>query len=121
MLLRGSSPTGEIDLQAAVNASTDNGVPHGALLNTFAEAVLGTDETQLDTIRNALVDALGPAALVDAAAVIAGFMQMDRMADATGVPLDDFVVDATNDFREDIGLHAFASAQNTPGERGALR
>ncbi len=121
MLLRGSSPTGEIDLQAAVNASTDNGVPHGALLNTFAEAVLGTDETQLDSARNALVDALGPAALVDAAAVIAAFMQMDRMADATGVPLDDFVVEATNDFREDIGLHAFGSARNTVGDAATLR
>ena len=116
MLLRGSSPTSEIDLHAAVHANTENGVPHGALLNTFVEAVLGTDETQLDTARNAVVAALGPAALVDAAAIVATFMQMDRIADATGIPLDDFVVDATNDFREDLGLHNFASAQNTLGE-----
>ncbi len=121
MLLRGSSPTGEIDLQAAVNASTENGVPHGALLNTFAEAVIGTDDKKLDSTRNAIVDALGPAALVDASAVIAAFMQMDRMADATGVPLDDFVVEATNDFREDIGLHAFGSARNTVGDAATLR
>ncbi len=116
MLLRGSSPTSEIDLHAAVHANTENGVPQGALLNTFVEAVLGTDETQLDTARNAVVAALGPAALVDAAAIVATFMQMDRIADATGIPLDDFVVDATNDFREDLGLHNFASAQNTLGE-----
>ena len=121
MLLRGSSPTSEIDLQAAVHANTDNGVPHGALLNTFAEAVLGTDDTQLDTARNAIVTELGPAALVDAAAVIAGFMQMDRMADATGVPLDEFMLEATNDFREDIGLHAFGSARNTVGDAATLR
>ena len=121
MLLRGSSPTGEIDLQAAVNASTENGVPHGALLNAFTEAVLGTDDAQLDTARNAIVTALGPAALVDAAAVIAAFMQMDRIADATGVPLDDFVVDATNDFREDLGLHKFGSARNTLEAHQTLR
>ncbi len=118
MQLRGSSPTSEIDLHAAVNANTENGVPHGALLNTFAEAVLGTDDVQLDTVRNAIVTELGPAALVDAAAVIGGFMQMDRIADAAGVPLDDFVVEATNDVREDLGLHAFASARNTLGVAG---
>ena len=119
MMLRGSSPTEEIDLQAAVDGNTESGVPQGALLNTFAEAVLGTDDAQLDSTRNALVDVLGPAALVDAAAVIATFMQMDRIADATGVPLDKFAVEATNDFREDIGLHAFGSARNTLGETAA--
>ena len=115
MLLWGSSSTSEIDLQAAVNASTENGVPHGALLNAFVEAVLGTDAAQLDVARNAVVEALGPAALVDAAAVIAAFMQMDRIADATGIALDDYVVEATNDVRKDLGLHNFGSARNTPG------
>ncbi len=121
MQLRGSSPTSEIDLYAAVNASTENGVPHGALLNTFAEAVLGTNDAQLDAARNAVVEALGPAALVDAAAIVATFMQMDRIADATGIPLDDFAVDATSGFREDLGLNNFGSARNTLGERGTLR
>ena len=121
MQLRGSSSTSDIDLYAAVNASTENGVPHGALLSAFAEAVLGTDDAQLDSARNAVVEALGPAALVDAAAVIAAFMQMDRIADATGIPLDDFVVDATNDFREDLGLHTLGSARNTLGDAETLR
>ena len=120
MGLRGSSPTSDIDLHAAVNANTENGVPHGALLNTFAEAVLGTDDTQLETVRNAIVTELGPAALVDAAAVIAGFTQMDRIADATGIPLDDFVIEATNDVREDLGLHNYGSARNTLGGAGSL-
>ena len=121
MLLRGSSPTSEIDLQAAVNTSTDNGVPHGGLLNTFAEAVLGTDDAKLDAARTAVVEALGPAALVDAAGVIGAFMQMDRIADATGLPLDEFVVEATSDIREDLGLHTFSSARNTLGDAGTLR
>ncbi len=121
MLLRGSSPTSDIDLYAAVNASTENGVPQGALLNAFAEAVLGRDDAELDAARNAVVEALGPAALVDAAAVIATFMQMDRIADATGIPLDDFLANATSDFREDLGLHAFGSARNTPQAHQTLR
>ena len=119
MLLRGSSPTDEIDLQAAVNTNTDNGVPEGALLNTFAEAVLGTDDGKLDTARNAIVATLGPAALVDAAGVIATFMQLDRIADATGIPLDEFVMEATSNIREALGLHAYGSARNTPGETAA--
>ncbi len=56
-----------------------------------------------------------------AAAVVAGFMQMDRIADATGIPLDDFVADATSDFREDFDLNNFGSARNTLGERGTLQ
>lgn len=120
MLLRGSSPTAEIDLQAAVEGSADTGVPHGALLNTFTEAVLGTDDAQLDEVRHAMVDALGPAALVDAAAVVAGFMQMVRIADGAGVPLDEFMMEATNDIREDLGLHAFGSARNTLEARGPV-
>ena len=121
MQLRGSSPTSDIDLHAAVNANTENGVPQGALLNTFAEAVLGKDDARLDTVRNAIVTELGPAALVDAAAVIGGFIQMDRISDATGIPLDDFVVEATNDVREDLGLHAFDSARNTVRDAATLR
>ena len=45
---------------------------------------------------------------------------MDRIADAAGIPLDDFVVDATNDVREDLGLHNYRSARNTLGDAGTL-
>jgi hypothetical protein len=40
-------------------------------------------------------------------------MQMVRIADGAGVPLDEFVMEATNDFRGDLGLNAFGSARNT--------
>ena len=103
-----------------MNTNTENGIPHGALLNTFAEAVLGKDDAKLDAARNAVLEALGPAALVDAAAIIAAFMQMDRIADSTGIPLDDFVFEASNDFREDLGLHNFGSARNTLEARGTV-
>jgi hypothetical protein len=113
MLLRESSPTSDIDLHAAVNDSTENGVPHGASLNAFAEAVLGTDDVKLNTARNTLLETLGPQALVDSAAVVASFMQMDRIADATGIPLDNKVRAVTDGFRAELGLNDFGSAQNT--------
>lgn len=116
MLLRESStPGGDIDLYAAVNSSIENGVPHGAALNAFAEGVLGTDDVKLNSARNTLREALGPQALVDSAAVVASFMQMDRIADATGIPLDNTVAQATQNFRGKLGLNTFGSARNTFG------
>ncbi len=119
MLLQGSSQTDEIDLTAALNSHADNGIPHGTTLNTFAEAVLGTEDAALESIRNTLVAELGPQALVDAAAVVATFMQMDRIADATGIPLDNTVMDLTDGFRAELGLNDYGSAQNTPGVTAA--
>lgn len=116
MLLRESSPTSNIDMYAAVNNSTENGVPHGASLNAFAEAVLGADDVKLNTARNSLREALGPRALVDSAAVVASFMQMDRIADATGIPLDNTVAQATKNLRGELGLNDLGSARNTFGE-----
>ncbi len=119
MLLRASSQTAEINLTAAMNAEADRGIPHGILLNTFAEAVLGSDDAALKSARNCLLAELGPAGLVDSVAIVATFMQMDRIADATGIPLDNVVRDVTDGFRAELGLNAYASAQNTPGVTAA--
>jgi hypothetical protein len=119
MLLRGSSQAGEIDLTAAVNSHADSGIPNGTTLNTFAEAVLGSDDAALASARNTLCAELGPAGLVDSAAIVATFMQMDRIADATGIPLDTQVRDLTDGFRAELGLNDYGSAQNTPGVTAA--
>lgn len=115
MLLRASSSTSEIDLNAALNSATANGIPHSATLIAFAEAVLGTDDPTLNTARNTLLEELGPQALVDSAAIVATFMHMDRIADATGIPLDHTLTDSTSDLRGELGLNDFGSAQNTLG------
>src|SRR5262249_42163424 len=90
-LLRASSQhKGEgYDLGAVVGAATgDCGIPRGDLLVDFAEAVLGGDEASLARARMRLTEALGTDALVDAAAVVANFNAIDRIADATGIPID---------------------------------
>ncbi len=111
MALRASSPDKEVDLMAAVDSSVDSGVPSGAELVAFAEAVLGKDDAVLAASRSALLREVGPAGFVDAAATVATFEQMDRIADSTGIPLDPGM---TQDFHGKLGLDRFGSAVNSP-------
>jgi hypothetical protein len=48
------------------------------------------------------------AALVDAAAVVATFNGIDRVADSTGIPIEDAKAEATVDLREVLDINALA-------------
>ena len=111
MLLRVSGKATGEDLEIGVvtgREAGDGGVAHGAALVTYAESVMGDDDTVLAKSRQALLERIGPEGLVDAAAVIAGFNVVDRIADATGIPLDEGMDMATAKMRERIGIDAFA-------------
>ncbi len=117
MLLRAS---GEIAgesyrLEAVADGDPDgtSGVPHGPALITLAEALVSGDEAALALARAGVLEALGPAGLVDAAAVAANFERMVRIADATGIPLDAPVAALTADLRDRLGLDRFASSAHT--------
>jgi hypothetical protein len=109
-LLRESSKAkGEAyDLNLLTGAKGDGNIPHGALLVAFAEAVLGGDDRRLAEIREAIRVRMGEAALVDAAAIVATFNAIDRVADATGIPIEDGRAASTADFRAELGINAFA-------------
>ncbi len=83
-----------------------SGLPHGDVLNAFVEAVCARDPGRTASARGNIVDAMGTAAMVDAAAVIAAFNAYPRMADATGIPLEDAKAAATTDMRLELGLEA---------------
>jgi hypothetical protein len=89
----------------------DGGVPHGRLLVAFAEAALGHDDRALDAARQALVAALGGAALVDAAGVAGLFNAIDRVADATGIPLEPEKAAATTDMRVALGIGKYVEVR----------
>lgn len=89
-------------------AADDSGIPQGGLLVEFAEAVLGSDDPHLARVRLKLTETLGTDALVDAAAVVANFNAIDRIADATGIPIDAERVELTADLRAELGIDAFA-------------
>lgn len=118
MMLRASSEANgqTVDLHAVVDgARTTSGVAGEAELLALVEAALTEDQASaLPQVRDRVAGQLGPAALVDAAAVIGNFQRMTRIADGTGIPLDDAVAAMTVDIREDLGLNAFGSAQYTP-------
>ena len=111
MLLRASGRTYDKTYDLAAVAGTpdgDGGVPEGDLLIAFAEAVLGDEELALTRARNALAAALGPPGLVDAAGVVGLFNAIDRVADATGIPLEAEKAAASADFRAALNLDRFA-------------
>lgn len=115
MMLRVSTQSDDaVDLKAITqgNAVTA-GVPGDKQLIDLVEAALNNPDA-LPAARQAVVDELGAEELVDAAAVIGNFQRMVRMADGTGIPLDEPVAVMTADLREEIGVNDFGSAAETP-------
>jgi hypothetical protein len=95
-------------------------VPHGAALIRFAEAATRCSG-DLEVARSQLVDAIGSEAFVEAAATIGIFNGLVRVADATGIPLDENIRDSSGELRAKLGLNAFGSARNTNLETGTTR
>jgi hypothetical protein len=73
--------------------------------------VLGEDDSALTRARHALAMALGAAGLVDAAGVVGLFNAIDRVADATGIPLEPEKAAASADFRAALNLDQFSVAE----------
>ena len=116
MLLRASGRTYDktYDLAAVIGTPEgDGGVPEGKQLVAFAEAVLGDAAAALARARDALMTAMGPPGLVDAAGVVGLFNAIDRVADATGIPLEPEKAAASADFRAALDLDRFAVADRT--------
>jgi hypothetical protein len=90
-LLRASGQTSgvEIDARVATGASDDpdGGVAGGAVLRRYAHAIVA-EPGDLDAARVACVEALGATATCQAAAVVASFDGINRVADATGIGVD---------------------------------
>lgn len=110
-LLRASSSEGDATLDLSVmtlgSSAGDGGVRHGALLMEFAEAVIGEDADALPVVRDRICTQLGGEAMIDAAGVIGLFNAIDRIADATGAPLEEAKAAASADVRESIGINDF--------------
>lgn len=116
MMLRASSQHFgfEADLRAIGKTGFDSGVPHGANLVEFSEAIMGRDTPRLERARAALAAAAGAAAVADAAAVAGNFQMMDRIANGCGIALDPIYERATRRYRKDLSMDAFPSAANSP-------
>ena len=69
---------------------------------------LSSGRCALARARVALMTALGPLGLVDAAGVVGLFNAIDRVADATGIPLEPEKAAASADFRVALDLDRLA-------------
>jgi hypothetical protein len=102
-----------IDLAAAADREHvgEVGVPASTELLAFTNAVeLGGD---IGAVRAALAEAIGDEATLEAAATIAIFNGLVRVADGTGIRLDDGVFAASVDERELLGFNRFAGAASS--------
>ena len=88
----------------------DGGIPHGEILIEFAESAIGDDEGRLSRAREIVLNTLGPDKLVDAAAIVATFNAIDRVADATGTPIDEARLEPSAEMRTQLGIDQFPSA-----------
>jgi hypothetical protein len=61
-----------------------------------------------------LLELAGAEVLVDAAGVAGNFQRMVRIADSTGIPVDDMMGALSGNIQQDLDLRRFGSAQNTP-------
>ena len=105
----------EIDLSVVKGDDADSGVNSGTELVAFVNAVMSGHDDDLEKTRDALEDKLGAGGVSDSAAVITMFNVVDRVADATGIPIDDGF---TKDLRYAIGSE-LGMAHLTPEQRRA--
>lgn len=109
MMLRESvQQTGvEFELTSLSGEEADGTVPHQDLLLDFAEAVVLRDASAAATLRPRMIEALGPAGYLDACGVVAGFHGFTRIADASGVPLDERYLDEAESVKAQTGVREY--------------
>ena len=111
MLLRGSGEHQGVDFDLADIVrdkpnEDDAGVESAALLTAYADAFYSTEPAALERTRNALVAALGSAAMIDAAGIVGMFDAVVKVADATGITLEPVKAEASAEFRRALGIDA---------------
>ena len=84
-------------------------VPHGKILIGLVEAVCAVDEAGMAAARRTVRDGLGDAAFVDACATIASFSAVVKIADGSGIPLEDDKEAATRELRDQLEIEQFRS------------
>ena len=112
MMLRESvQQTGvEFELTGLSGQKADGTVANQDLLLDFAEAVVLRDAAAAAALRPKVIEALSPAGYLDACSVIAGFHGFSRIADASGVPLDERYLADAEDVKSQTGVRTFEAA-----------
>ena len=96
------------DLTAIVdnNAGT-GGIEHGVLLNEFVDAMLQGDDADAARMRKKLRDTMGDAAFVDTCSTVASFNAVVKIADGSGIALEEAKEETSKQLRVDLGIDGF--------------
>ena len=116
-MLRASAKQNEltVNLAAMTDRSQDLGLENGEVLLAFTDAVVGNDVHQLNQARADLVAKMGSGALVQASAIAGNFSMNDTAANAIGIPIESMFLGDSEDYRAELGINDYPSAQNTLG------
>jgi len=90
----------EVDLSAVNDVEAESGVALGAELLAFTDAVMKRDADAIVRTRDVLYEQIGAEGVVEASGVILMFNVVDRVADSTGIPIDEGM---THDLRYQVG------------------
>jgi alkylhydroperoxidase family enzyme len=109
MLLRASGERDNTtyDLHAVTSDDLDSGVAHSQWLRTLTEQAITGDWGNLAVSLATASSAMGEQQAVDALTVAAAFNGITRVADATGIPLDDNTAAVTADLRAATRIDEF--------------
>ena len=102
-----------VNLEALKKPGIDIGVPGGAELLAFSEALISVNKDELDQARTSLENVLGMDSVPAASAIAANFSKNDRIANGLGIPHDSVMFKATSGVRQHLGLDKYRSAVNT--------
>jgi hypothetical protein len=80
-------------------------VTHGGALLAFTDAVMAQDAEAIVATRDAVAALLGPVGVSEAAGIMTMFNVVDRIADATGIPIDEgFIHDMRYGIGSELGM-----------------
>jgi len=120
LLLRESGePARSIDVTAVTDSRVDPGLRNAPHLNRLVGACISGDQIELSDACTDAESDMGAAAVRDVLIDAAGFNGITRVADATGIPLDQSTMEATRELRRqviDSFDYAAKGARYDPGE-----
>ena len=112
MLLRasGRQENRDYDLTAVTHGERRSGVEQEGWLKRLTEEAIRGEWSALARTLEAASKAIGREMAVDCLVVASAFNGITRVADATGIPLDENTEVTTAEMRAAVGLDAFAYA-----------
>ena len=111
MLLRESGSKNNLSLNLNVitgRSEGDIGVTHEQELLLVAEAVFQGEQNAMQLMREKVIKNIGEQALVDAIAVAAAFNGITKIANVTGLPLDESTEKSTESMRRETGINDYS-------------